>query len=111
MSSALWLSPVTDVVVEFQNLKPGLEIVSSLGEVLEIILVDAERFGIAIGRVTLHERGERFNFPGLTRTLGVGSNPLQDLPVALAGSQFLQQCFGIKFEKTDKVSSMEVRYS
>src|SRR3984957_11778191 len=44
-----------------------------------------------------------FQFPRLARALGVGFNPLLDFPVFLARCQFLQQCIGIKFEKTDKV--------
>jgi hypothetical protein len=65
----LCISSVTDVVVEFQNLEPGLEIFPPLGEILKIIGKNGERFGIAVGCVSFHGRGKSLYFPMLPRRL------------------------------------------
>src|SRR5882672_2378265 len=97
------LASETDVVVQFDGVKPCFDVLAGLAEFPDIFGKKLERFGVAVWSAFFHVGGPGFDFPRRAPALGMRPHPFEDFPVAFSFSQFLQKSFGIETKKPDKV--------
>src|SRR5258707_10454677 len=87
------LAAETDVVVQFEDIKPCLDVLAGLAEFSDKFGKKLERLGVAVWPALFKICRPGFDFPRSPRGFGMGLDPFKDFAVAFAGNQLLQKGF------------------
>ena len=86
LGRSLDLSTKGGVVVQIEQINPGFNIFSRLGNVPDRFREILQRLGITVGTAALLKRAPLLDFPCAPLMLGMGLNPLQNFSIAFAGA-------------------------
>src|SRR5256885_2083121 len=94
-----WLAAESDVVVQIDELEPGLNIFAVLREVADVLGEGLKRLDITARSAACHIRAPGVDLPGGAFMFSVCVHPFKDFAVAFAGGQLLLQGDEIEAEK------------
>ena len=88
-----------DMIIEIDEVKPGLNILTVFRELSNVFGKELERFDIAAWTPAIHETAPLIDLPGGAFLLRIGVDPCEDFAIAFAGRELFTQGGEIEAEE------------